>query len=84
MLLNLKNKNLNLDEKVFYEKSMSRSYQQELEYLEQINDYSWRIKKGFVPNMNVSEKKLTGLQIPCPCQKKYSFFNGFRWKACSM
>ena len=32
---------------------MSRSYQEELNYLEKLNDYSWRIKKGFVPNMNV-------------------------------
>lgn len=32
---------------------MSRSYQEELNYIERINDYSWRIKKGFVPNMNV-------------------------------
>lgn len=32
---------------------MSRSYQEELQYIEQINPYSWRIKKGFVPNMNV-------------------------------
>lgn len=32
---------------------MSRSYQEELKYIEKINDYSWRIKKGFVPNMNV-------------------------------
>ncbi|CAF0804248.1 unnamed protein product [Brachionus calyciflorus] len=32
---------------------MTRTYQEELEYLEQINPYSWRIKKGFVPNMKV-------------------------------
>jgi tRNA-splicing ligase RtcB len=32
---------------------MSRSYQEELSYLERLNDYSWRIKKGFVPNMKV-------------------------------
>ena len=32
---------------------MSRSYQEELNYLEKLNDFSWRIKKGFVPNMNV-------------------------------
>lgn len=30
-----------------------RTYQEELQYLEKINDYSWRIKKGFVPNMKV-------------------------------
>ena len=39
---------------------MSRSYQEELNYLERINEYSWRIKKGFVPNMRVSaSSKLT-------------------------
>lgn len=32
---------------------MVRSYKEELEYIEQLNPYSWRIKKGFVPNMNV-------------------------------
>jgi tRNA-splicing ligase RtcB len=32
---------------------MIRSYDEELKYLEKINDYSWRIKKGFVPNMKV-------------------------------
>jgi len=38
---------------------MSRSYQEELNYVERINDYSWRIKKGFVPNMNVNITQLT-------------------------
>lgn len=33
---------------------MSRSYEDELKYLEKLNDYSWRIKKGFVPNMKVN------------------------------
>jgi tRNA-splicing ligase RtcB len=33
---------------------MSRSYEDELQYLEKLNDYSWRIKKGFVPNMKVT------------------------------
>jgi tRNA-splicing ligase RtcB len=33
---------------------MVRSYQEELEYLEKLNNYSWRIKKGFVPNMKVN------------------------------
>ncbi|RNA04936.1 tRNA-splicing ligase -like protein [Brachionus plicatilis] len=32
---------------------MTRTYQEELQYLEQINPYSWRIKKGFVSNMKV-------------------------------
>lgn len=30
-----------------------RQYNQELEYLERLTPYSWRIKKGFQPNMNV-------------------------------
>lgn len=30
-----------------------RQYQEELKYLEKINEWSWRIKKGFQPNMNV-------------------------------
>ena len=30
-----------------------RSYDDEMQYVERINDYSWRIKKGFQPNMNV-------------------------------
>ncbi len=33
-----------------------RSYNEELQYLEKINTYSWRIKKGFQPGMNVSER----------------------------
>uniref|UniRef100_A0A8C6LYA0 RNA-splicing ligase RtcB homolog n=1 Tax=Nothobranchius furzeri TaxID=105023 RepID=A0A8C6LYA0_NOTFU len=32
---------------------MSRSYNDELQYLEKINSTSWRIKNGFVPNMQV-------------------------------
>ena len=30
-----------------------RSYENELEYLQKLTPYSWRIKKGFVPNMKV-------------------------------
>ncbi|XP_037960803.1 RNA-splicing ligase RtcB homolog [Teleopsis dalmanni] len=30
-----------------------RKYNDELQYLEKVNDYCWRIKKGFQPNMNV-------------------------------
>ena len=33
---------------------MARSYQDECSYLEQLSSCSYRIKKGFVPNMNVS------------------------------
>uniref|UniRef100_A0A2K5CS76 3'-phosphate/5'-hydroxy nucleic acid ligase n=1 Tax=Aotus nancymaae TaxID=37293 RepID=A0A2K5CS76_AOTNA len=32
---------------------MSRNYNDELQFLEKINKNSWRIKKGFVPNMQV-------------------------------
>lgn len=42
---------------VYTEKMVVRQYQEELQYLEKINDYSWRIKKGFQPNMNVREKQ---------------------------
>jgi hypothetical protein len=38
----------------FREKRMVvRSYNEELEYLERLTPHSWRIKKGFQPNMNV-------------------------------
>ena len=30
-----------------------RTYDDELEYLEKMNDHCWRIKKGFQPNMQV-------------------------------
>lgn len=30
-----------------------RQYDEELKYIEKINDYSYRIKKGFQPNMKV-------------------------------
>ena len=33
---------------------MPRTYNDELQYLEKVNPNTWRIKKGFVPNMNVS------------------------------
>lgn len=32
---------------------MPRTYQEELKFIERIDDYSFRIKKGFVPNMQV-------------------------------
>lgn len=32
---------------------MSRSYNDELQYLDKIGTNCWRIKKGFVPNMQV-------------------------------
>lgn len=33
---------------------MSRSYNDELQFLDKIGSNCWRIKKGFVPNMQVS------------------------------
>ena len=33
---------------------MVRSFNEELGFLERINQNCWRIKKGFVPNMKVS------------------------------
>lgn len=36
-------------------KRMSRGFAEECSYLEPVSDCSIRIKKGFVPNMNVSE-----------------------------
>ncbi len=33
---------------------MSRSYNDELQYLDKIHTNCWRIKKGFVPNMQVN------------------------------
>lgn len=32
---------------------MVRSYSEELQYIERINQTTWKIKKGFVPNMKV-------------------------------
>ena len=32
---------------------MPRTYDEELKFIERINSHCWRIKKGFVPNMNV-------------------------------
>jgi len=34
-------------------KMVVRTYEEELKYLERLTPNSWRIKKGFVPNMNV-------------------------------
>lgn len=33
---------------------MSRSYNDELQFLDKLDKNCWRIKKGFVPNMHVS------------------------------
>lgn len=41
--------------------TMSRSYNDELQYLDKIDKNCWRIKKGFVPNMHVRGKGGKGL-----------------------
>ncbi|KAH0500986.1 BPI fold-containing family C protein [Microtus ochrogaster] len=38
---------------VIFAATMSRSYNDELQFLDKINKNCWRIKKGFVPNMQV-------------------------------
>lgn len=40
---------------------MSRSYNDELQFLDKIGSNCWRIKKGFVPNMQVRLQLLTWL-----------------------
>ena len=55
-----------------------RTYEDEQEYLEKINDHCWRIKKGFQPNMNV--EVLLPLQVsPLKC-----FFVGSLLCECSL
>jgi len=34
--------------------SAVRTYDEEMKFIERITPYSWRIKKGFVPNMKVA------------------------------
>lgn len=43
---------------------MSRSYNDELQYLDKIDKNCWRIKKGFVPNMHVRGGKPEANQEP--------------------
>ena len=33
---------------------MGRTFDEEMKYIEKMSGNTWRIKKGFVPNMNVS------------------------------
>lgn len=40
---------------------MARTYADECAYLEKLSDCSYRIKKGFVPNMNVSAIIIMGM-----------------------
>jgi tRNA-splicing ligase RtcB len=44
-----------------------RTYNDEVKYLERLTDTSWRIKKGFQPNMNVSGIQ-TAVYSPSPNQ----------------
>lgn len=39
---------------------MPRTYDEERKYIERLNPVSWKIEKGFVPNMNVSLLKCSG------------------------
>jgi hypothetical protein len=38
-----------------------RTYDEELQYLERLNAWTWRIKKGFVPNMKVILQREGGI-----------------------
>lgn len=49
----IKKNNISFIVSVFRGKMVVRQYEDELKYLEKINDYSWRIKIGFQPNMKV-------------------------------
>ena len=55
-----------------------RSYDEELKYLERITPTSWRIKKGFVPNMNVRLVKI----IPSIHRKHLNLILGWRSFLC--
>lgn len=37
-----------------------RKYDEELQYLEKLTDYSWRIKKGFQVSSNIVKSKFAG------------------------
>lgn len=47
-----------------------REYNDELKYLERLTPHSWKIKKGFQPNMNVRPGG------PCVILKKYDVCPG--------
>jgi len=42
----------------YHFKMVVRTYNEEMEFLERASAVSWRIKKGFVPNMNVRVSRL--------------------------
>jgi len=62
-----------------------RTYEQELQYLERLNDHCWRIKPGFVANMNVPgyfyvNQKLESLilgELQQHCEKNREGVGGF-------
>jgi hypothetical protein len=54
-----------------------RQYNEELKYLEKINPYCWRIKKGFQPNMNVSLTSIMSYSRLVNCVFIYSLLSGF-------
>ena len=64
---------------------MPRTYQEELKFIERIDDYTFRIKKEFQPNMLVSSFSYL-LHLPHLCQsiccylrKNYHVFSKY-WK----
>ncbi|KAK2121432.1 hypothetical protein P7K49_002818 [Saguinus oedipus] len=56
---------------------MSRNYNDELQFLEKINKNCWRIKKGFVPNMQVRQKS-KWLGLPCSFSRPASVHRALR------
>ena len=62
-----------------------RSFAEDCSFLEKINDYSYRIKKGFVPNMNVSLVKHVMCDVTFGNKYFVSYFMRMtknRWRAC--
>lgn len=44
-------------------KMVVRTYEEECKFIERVDKCSWKIKKGFVPNMNVSLFCLNYLKV---------------------
>ena len=42
-----------------------RTYEDELQYIEKINDFSWRIKKGFQVSGDCVKIKIAGMTKKC-------------------
>lgn len=56
-----------------------RQYNEELKYLEKINPYCWKIKKGFQPNMNVSLTSVMSYRRLVNFVFLYSLLTGFKY-----